>query len=155
MRRTRSNSGGFTLIELVIIVVAIGFLAAMVAPRYGNAVNRYRVDAAARRIAADLALTQATARSTSSSRTIAFDLPNNAYRMIGQIDPSRSNTTYSVELNQEPYYVSISSVSFGVAPSISFNGYGMPSNAGSIQIRAANYTRTITLEADNGTVTIQ
>ena len=42
--------------ELVLVMVIVATLAAIAVPRYAQATSRYRADAAARRIAADLSL---------------------------------------------------------------------------------------------------
>ena len=61
-RRNASASGGFSLLEVVLVVAIIAVLAAIAAPRYGRAAGRYRADVAARRIVADLEYARLSAR---------------------------------------------------------------------------------------------
>ena len=61
-RRTRRCGGGFSLLELVVVMVIVAILAAIATPRYGKAVARYRTASAARKIAADLTFARKRAR---------------------------------------------------------------------------------------------
>ena len=53
----------------------------MALPRYGRSVGRYRAECAARRIASDLALAKATAKATSSDRSVTFNTVADSYTL--------------------------------------------------------------------------
>src|SRR5204863_23675 len=59
-----SSRRAFSLIEITLVLMVMGVLAALAVPRYASALARYRADAAARRIVADLDLARTTARSS-------------------------------------------------------------------------------------------
>ncbi len=50
--RKRINRNAFTLIEVVTVMLSMGIMIALAAPQYFDAVARFRVEAAAKRIAA-------------------------------------------------------------------------------------------------------
>jgi len=63
---------GISLVELVITMLILGILASVAAPRYFDAVARFRVEAAAKRIAADLNLTREAAISKGVAESVNF-----------------------------------------------------------------------------------
>jgi prepilin-type N-terminal cleavage/methylation domain-containing protein len=149
------HAPGFSLVELVLVLAIMGVLAALAAPRYGQALSRYRADAAAKRIAADLAMVQSNARSTGSSRSIVFDLAASSYQLPGQTHLDRRSGTYSVSLSSSPYHASIGTINLGGASTLTFNGYGVPDRACSIMIRVGQVYRTISVDTQSGVASIQ
>src|SRR5690349_2329529 len=129
---------GLSLVE-VVMVMAITVIVAMIAlPRYAQSIARYRADMAARRVAADLALAQSTARAASTARTVQFDATTSTYQLLGISDITRSTVDTQVRLTNEPFRTSIVSADFGGSPNITFNGFGAPSSAGSVVIKAGS-----------------
>jgi type II secretion system protein H len=148
---------GFTAVELIIVVLIVAIMAAAAVPKYADALNRFRVDLAARRIAADLATVQARARATSSSQTILFTLPpqGSRYQIAGMKDPDRPAATYTVNLADYPYLVTLNSANLGGDTTLVYNGYGMPDSAGTIVVQAGQYTKTVTVDPNTGMAAIQ
>lgn len=66
-------SRGVTLVELTMVVLIIDILAMVAAPRHIGSLAHFRVEAAARRIAADLEWARQTARTTGVNQTVTFD----------------------------------------------------------------------------------
>src|SRR6185436_19007970 len=98
------GDGGFTLVELVVVLCIMGVVAAIAAPRYGAAIARQRVDGAANRIASDLAYARSVARMTSSSVNVVFDPPHDRYAIPGAPDPITNGPgAYTVDLSLAPY----------------------------------------------------
>jgi prepilin-type N-terminal cleavage/methylation domain-containing protein len=154
-RGTRAHDAGFSLVELVLVLLVIAIMSAIAAPRYGDALARFRADAAARRVANDLALVQARARSTGTSCAMNFDVSGNRYQLPAENDLKRSGTTYTVDLAGDPYYASVGTVVFGATTAVTFNGFGVPSNAGYVRLSVGKAVRTISIDADNGVATVQ
>lgn len=141
--------------ELVLVLLIVAVLGAIAAPRYGASIARYRADMAARRIAADLALAQANARTTSSSRSVTFDATTHSYRLDGTADPDRPTQTYTVRLQDAPYHATLLPPTLGGDQRLVFNGFGVPDSAGAIVIQCGAVTRTVELDATTGSTTIR
>lgn len=146
---------GFTLIEFVMVILIIGFIAAMAAPRWAAATQRYQLDLAAQRVAADLAMVKSRTNLISAPITVFFDTGSATYRIAGVPDPDHlGSLIYIVTLSASPYRATIVSAAFGNSPQITYDGYGMPKQTGSVVIAIGNGRRTITIDA-NGRTTIQ
>jgi prepilin-type N-terminal cleavage/methylation domain-containing protein len=146
---------GFSLIELALVLAIVSVLAGIAAPRYARSLARYRADMAARRIAADLALAQSRARSTSSAQSIVFDVTNNQYTIPGMADPDNRSRGYVVNLSAEPYLATLGTVSFGGSGTLTLNGFGDPGSSGAIVLTSGDVTKRITVSGETGAATIQ
>ncbi len=135
----------FSLLELVIVMTLLAIVGGIAMPRYTASLAHHRAEAAARRIAADLAYVRRQARFTSSSKTIAFDMATHQYS--GSITP--------VALGEDPYTAVILSVVFGGDAEIVFDGFGKPDSGGKVRIQAGQRQKTITLDGDSGRVTVE
>src|SRR5690349_5400432 len=152
MHRTthQHRAAAFSLFELVLVLAIMGIMAGIAAPRYARSLARYRADMAARRIAADIALAQSRARSTSTSQTIAFDTTAEQYSIIGMANPDNRSASYVVNLGDEPYLAALGTASFNGSGTLTFNGYGDPASSGSITVSTGDTTKTITVSGDTG-----
>jgi prepilin-type N-terminal cleavage/methylation domain-containing protein len=145
----------FSLVELMMVLVIMAMFAALAAPRYANSLSRYRAEAAARRIAADLAMVQARARAAGATRVINFDRTASSYLVAGESDLNKPGKPYLVDLSSDPYYSSIATVSFGGNGTIAFNGFGVPSSGGMVRVRSGIQTCSVTVDDTSGVVTVQ
>jgi len=148
----RPRRGGFTLIEMSVVIVLIAILSAVAIPRYAGSVNRYRVEMAAKRVAADFALARNAARTSGVGQTINFGSPANGYTMPGLAAPDGRAGDYTVKLTDEPYKVSLGTAAFGASSvtSVQFTRYGYPTAAGSVVVTSGGYSKTIYLDGTTG-----
>ncbi len=145
----------FTLIDLIMAIVVIAIVAAIATPRYANALTRYRAEAAARRVVADLALARQTAKSTSSSRTVEFDAAKHSYLIPNVRELDTAGTMYRVQLQDPPYQAQIVSVDLGGDWEITFDGFGIPDSGGSVVVQAGDYQYTVVVDPETGVAEIQ
>jgi Tfp pilus assembly protein FimT len=140
------------LIEMAMVIALIAILSAIAIPRYASAVNRYRVEMAAKRVDADFALARNAARASGLGQTINFGTPANGYTMPGLAAAEGRAGDYTVKLTDEPYKVSLGAVAFGSSPvtSVQFSRYGYPTAAGSVVVRSGGYSKTIYLDGTTG-----
>jgi prepilin-type N-terminal cleavage/methylation domain-containing protein len=148
----RRRPRGFTLIEITVVIVLIAIVSAIAIPRYANSINRYRVDMAAKRVAADFALARNAARASGNGQAINFGTPANGYTLPGVPALDGRTGDYSVKLTDQPYQVSLGSASFGASAitSVQFTRYGYPTAAGSVVVTSGGYSKTIYLDGTTG-----
>jgi type II secretion system protein H len=77
---SRPRAPGFTLIEMVIVILVIGIIAAIVAPRIG-VLDTVQLRSSARSLAGTIRLTYATAVVNRQPYRICFDLDAQSYRI--------------------------------------------------------------------------
>jgi Tfp pilus assembly protein FimT len=156
MARPRHNVRvrAFTLVELVLVVAAIAALSAIAVPRYSNSMNRYRVDIAAKRVVADMALARSAARASGTGQIVDFSTPTNGYTFTGLAAPDGKSGEYTVKLSDDPYKVKISSVAFGTATpaakSVRFTRFGVPELDGTVVVTCGDYSRTVLIDSITG-----
>ncbi len=150
-----ARHAGFTLIDLVVAMAIIGIVAAIATPRYANALTRYRSEAAARRIVADIRLAQQTAKTTSSTRTVIFDTTNHAYSISNVRALDGQSMMYVVTLQEPPYLARIASVDMGGDGQLTFDGFGIPDSGGFVIVQAGDYQYTVVVDPETGAGEVQ
>ena len=169
-----NSEAGFSLLELIIVMTIIAVMAAIATPRFGAAHARYRVDLAARRIAADIAYAQTVACRNSTNQEIVFDINSDSYMLPGLEDIDGSGADYTVNLSDTKYGVDLVSASFENADAyistdcLSFTIWGSPQSGclthggsvaplvnGSVVITLGSESRTIKIASVTGMVSIQ
>ena len=151
----RPLPAGFTLLELVIVLVILATLGAIAAPRYATALDRYHADATARRIVADLELARATARNTSASVTVTFDPGLNSYVMTGVDSLDHPGTDATLLLSRAPYRSQLVSTGLGGDDELVFDGFGVPDLGGTVLIQCGAESRTIAVDNATGIASVQ
>lgn len=81
-RRTAASDGGYTLIEMSVVLVIMGILLMVTVGRVDNLLPRYRVRACVRDIASELRLARASAMTTGMPHYIQYDVPNRTYWIL-------------------------------------------------------------------------
>lgn len=146
---------GFSLIELVLVMTIISTLAAIAVPRYANALARYRADAAARRVVADLAYARTLAKSSSASITVEVLKVSDALNILGADNIDQPGRGYQTVLSGRPYFADVFSADFGADHVVVFNGYGDVDTGGTVVVRVGPESRTVVLDADTGKAVVQ
>ena len=148
--RSGRRATGFTLIELICVMAIMLILGSIAIPRFGNSIARHRAERAAHRIAADLALAQKHARTTSAAQTVTFDLATHSYTLVGMRHLDHSSAEYVVNLAGEPYCATLVSVDFNGDAEIIFDGYGLSDSGGTVVVQVNTYQKTVTVDAETG-----
>lgn len=172
LRRPGRNNG-FTLIEIIMVVVILGIAAMIAVPMLSSAADM-KVRAAANRLAADLDYAKGMAVTHQKGYAVVFDPANESYDIrvepygtVNIIDnPVRPNTPYRVDFTTDSNMsqVKIDTVAFNSATNhtIVFDYLGSPFcgdpvsalNSGRITLQAGDFTIYVDIEPMTGYVTI-
>ena len=153
--RARAGSRGFTLIELVVVMVIVGVVSAIAIPRFGALTNNYRSRLGATRIVADLAQARSYALATSSTQSVVFDVAGGSYEVSGVAHLNDSAAAYSVLMADPPYRSTLLSADFGGDATVKFDGFGVPDSGGTVVVAAGGISVTVVLDANTGEAAIQ
>ena len=153
-RGPATTKGGFSLLEVLLVLAIVAICTAVAAPRYGRASGRYRADLAARRVVADLRLAQSSAKAASSSRTVSFSTATDQYQLSNVPALDGTSANYTVVLSAPPYQADLTNVSFS-GSQVTFNGWGLPDQGGTVALSAGAEQRTVVVDAATGRISLQ
>jgi prepilin-type N-terminal cleavage/methylation domain-containing protein len=154
----------YTVIELIIVVLVIGVLAAAATPAFLDSLLFHRVESAAGRVKTDLEYLRQTARLTSRTQSMTFTgLPASAQYEVDvpaggtpMRDLNFRTDPYVVELWKPPFEISFVGLTelVGDQDTISFDGYGRPVSKAKITLRIKDHERSVVL-TDTGEARIE
>jgi Tfp pilus assembly protein FimT len=139
---------------MVIVVLILGIVSATAAPKFARSLRLARLDAACLRVKADLTLARQTAIGRSTAQSVQFTNGSGVYALPGMTHPDHPSLAYSVNLSGEPYNATVSSAVFGGSATVQFDRFGQPSAAGVVTVAVGSLTRTVSVEATSGGVSI-
>ncbi len=150
-------TGGFTLVELIVVIIILGILALMVIPNMSNS-DSLKARAAARMVMADLEYAQSQAIVSQQQTTITFNVPADSYTVSNASGPlihPITKNTYAISLNQGSGMnnVTIASAGFGAGSAVTFDALGAPDNSGTISIVAGATTYYVAVAPVTGRIT--
>ncbi len=161
MSRPPRRRTAFSLIELTVVILILGIIAAVAQPRYTAALASFRLDSAAQRVVQDLQWAATRARVTSQAVLVRFhdDAPEAFYRFenlagpmqpTASVDPANPRSWYTVDLAQEPYVVGLAANG-----DLTFDIHGRCDQDARIVLSLGKQTRIVVWVAGSGEVTIQ
>jgi prepilin-type N-terminal cleavage/methylation domain-containing protein len=138
------NPSGMTLIEVILVMIIIGILAAIVIPRFDfTTSSRASADGAVYMIASDIRYVQECAMANRVSKSITFTLNQNFYTFPATV-PSTSSLDPSGRLP--------SGVTIGTTVTFTFNSLGEPTTSAGWTVTVSGSTKTITVANYTGKV---
>jgi len=147
----RSRHRAFSLLELIVVLIITSVIAGMGLLKYSGSLTNYRLDAAVKRIIADIQSAKVMARTTSSVRAIKFYPATSSYAILSREDLALSRVGTVVELAAQPYHSTL--VVSGLSANIvRFNGYGDPDGGAIIIVATGGRSNAVILEATSGRV---
>ena len=162
--------GGFTLTELIVILAIVGTLAWLAYPKMA-AIDEIKLDAAARRLSADLRYAQGLAISRRVMHGILFEPPQGRYTVFAPtaaspiVDPADRERPLRVDYTSRTEFkgVAITSATFGTTPGVTFDYFGVPRDTagtdlvatGRVILSYQGASDTIDVAPQTGMVTIR
>ncbi len=161
---------GFTLVEVVIVLVLLGILAVVAIPQVGNMAGT-RASATARKLQSDIAYAQSLAMTRNLPHRVYFNTapaPASGYAVVNDAngngswgeagefvaDPVNLGANLSVALNTGSYAgVTISGGSFA-GTFVHFNTLGVPTAGGTVIVSGGGVPQTVAVQTETGRVSI-
>jgi len=163
----RARGGGFTLAEILLVVLIIAIAAMIAVPMMGS-MDSVQIRSAANMIAADLEYAKSMAISRQEDYSVVF--PANSYYEVHDQNgiikhPVKKGFDYKVDFSGDSRLdkVVIESADFDSSNTITFDylgspysgsGTSNPLNSGTISIRAGDFTMTVSVEPVTGFISI-
>lgn len=157
-RSHRHQVHGFTLIDMVMVLSIISVATAIAVPRLGSGQTRYRADATARRVVADLEWARTEAMARSGPIEVYFDFGGHSYFLYNIESINHNYVDNWVQLQHDPYGAELISA-FGddindAGTSLWFDGHGKPNRDGMIVIEVGTEQRSIRVDGETGRVSM-
>jgi len=162
--RSKRQSSGFTLVEVLIVVTIMALAAAIVVPRMTQA-GQMQIQAAGRMIIADLLIAQNDAISHQATRRVVFDTATNRYWLADGTGSTagvvwkRDGSIVSsgaVDLDEDGRFdgVTLVAANFNGQSYVEFDALGTPTEGGIIDIRSGDVSYRISVAPLTGRIAI-
>ena len=149
-----ARNDGFTLIELVIVILIIGIISVISFPKYANTVQSMNLRVATDKLTDDLRYIYNFAVTNHRNTWFSIDVGNNSYSYgIYNTPPTSDPVVLNDPATNQPAiinldnYNNVTITSETLGGGFNYDWWGTPSNDGQIIL---NGTRTIVVEAETG-----
>jgi prepilin-type N-terminal cleavage/methylation domain-containing protein len=162
--RAKANSflyrNGLTLIELTMVLLIMGILAAVAAPRLTSQLNKHSVGSVRALIETDLKAAQQEALTTSSSVTFSIDRLRNLYTITARRGGT-ATVLKTIRIDADPWNSQITSLLKGSTRTsvdtmtLTINGAGVFAENLVINLASGSATGRTTVDAATGRILVE
>lgn len=146
--------GGFTLVELVIVLIVMATIAGLALPAYGGAVARYRLESAVYHLQNDSYWALAHARAAGVSINVRFDPAIHSVTFSNLPHRTIANDNHVLDLRAHPMEAVINTADFDGRLQYNISGFGLPDSGGTVVLRNGSGSRTLHYNATTGMVSV-
>ncbi|MCC5822591.1 MAG: type II secretion system protein [Planctomycetes bacterium] len=137
---------GFSLIELVLVIIVIGMVAAIAVPRVSSGQSGKRLSAAEKRLVTEFESVSDLARAKGRTHTIQIHLSQSEFRVYEGSPGSLGPLVRTVPMSRSPYEVRFETTNITHPQGyLTVDGFGMYSANARVRIAAGSMTRTVDL----------
>lgn len=156
--RKSPSAAGFTLVELMVVVMILAIAAAIVIPNFTGSAD-FQAMSAARMVVADLQYAQDAAVTGQTSITVDFDTDAHSYTLSNASGPlvhpmTKADYTMSFPAMRGFESVRLAAVFGTVDHSVTFDVTGSPDQGGTITVLAGSYQYTLDVAEGTGLVSV-
>lgn len=161
---TLKNQNGFSLLEVIVVVVIVGVLAYFAVANFGDSHSRLQYESVLKKIVSDVRYARELALTEGEKTRVYFDQTNNRYYLKwdngNYIQNPGGGGDFIVQLGEGEFsQVNITSSAFS-AGWLDFDTKGAPSNAGvpfsdNQNLVSLNNAKSITITANTGFLQIE
>lgn len=139
---------GFSLVEVVLVLVIMVVIAAIAIPRYAAAEARYRLEGAARRIQSDVSLMRDACRADGQTRTATFDAAGSTYYITSAGSGLLAGKgKYTVVFSEPPYKASMELPAKAASMTFDVDGRGEIVGSGMVTLAVGSDTIVVTISS--------
>lgn len=151
---------GFTLVEIIVVIIIIGISAAMVVPQISNT-QSIGVQAAARMIVSDLLYAQNEAIARQTQFKMSFDATNEKYELLDSddnvVNVKWKGGDFVSDFKNDSRFagVTLENVDFNSNAYVTYDELGAPSSGGSIDVVAGDDRYRVSVSDFTGRVGVE
>lgn len=159
-RRLLLRRSGLSLIELTMVLLVMGILSAVAAPRLTSQLNQHSVGSVRSLLQTDLKAAQQEALSTSASVTVSIDKLQNSYSITANRNGA-AKVLKTVQIDDDPWNSVVTSILKGSARtsvntiSLTINGAGVFAENVEINLASGTATARATVDAATGRILVE
>jgi prepilin-type N-terminal cleavage/methylation domain-containing protein len=149
--RVSTTRPAFSMIEMVLVVIIIGVIAAIAAPRFAEAGSGRRLSSASKIIERDISSIQLRAKATGKIHTLVFYPASDMYIALEGTDIRKDAIVFMRELDEAPLSLDLARTDIGDNQDIVISAFGGFDKAFTVTVADDGIEREVSFTANGFT----